>query len=55
LNPPPKADILIAWANVRFHPETGHKSAPVASLLWADFVAEVGDDRCVAIGANFFK
>jgi hypothetical protein len=23
--------------------------------LLADFVAEVGDDRCVAIGANFFK
>jgi len=23
--------------------------------LWADFVAEVGDDRCVATGANFFK
>ena len=25
------------------------------SLLLADFVAEVGDDRCVATGANFFK
>ena len=25
------------------------------SPLLADFVAEVGDDRCVATGANFFK
>jgi len=25
------------------------------SLLVADFVAEVGDDRYVATGANFFK
>ena len=25
------------------------------SPLMADFVAEVGDDRCVATGANFFK
>jgi len=24
-------------------------------LRWVDFVAEVGDDRCVATGANFFK
>ena len=25
------------------------------SPVLADFVAEVGDDRCVATGANFFK
>jgi hypothetical protein len=25
------------------------------SPLMADFVAEVGDDRCAATGANFFK
>jgi hypothetical protein len=26
-----------------------------AGRFRADFVAEVGDDRCVATGANFFK
>jgi hypothetical protein len=40
--------------DVRFTPESGqlvHSRCP----LMADFVAEVGDDRCVATGANFFK
>src|SRR5713101_2901836 len=35
--------------------ESGHSPTRSGCLLWADFVVEVGDDRCVATGANFFK
>jgi hypothetical protein len=50
-----KADIEALPLDVRFTPESGHAPTRSGCLLWADFVAEVGDDRCVAIGANFFK
>src|SRR5271165_1623489 len=42
LKSPPKADILIAWPNVRSAPESGLGAAVAECPLWADFVAEVG-------------
>ena len=50
-----KADVTLLNFDVRFTPKSGHCRAQLECLLWADFVAEVGDDRCVATGANFFK
>jgi hypothetical protein len=35
--------------------QNGYLLQQFACLLWADFVAEVGDDRCVAPAANVFK
>src|SRR5262249_32768899 len=46
---------LHALQDVRFTPESGHVQCTSSCLLWADFVAEVGDDRCVAPGANVFQ
>jgi len=53
--PGSKADMAASICDVRFTPNSGHPSAQSKCLLWADFVAEVGDDRCVAVVANFFK
>ena len=41
--------------HVCFIPMSGHSSSALVCRLRADFVVEVGDDRCVATGANFFK
>jgi hypothetical protein len=35
-------------------PESGDQSDVAPCLLCADFVAEVGNERCVAAGADFF-
>jgi coenzyme F420-reducing hydrogenase beta subunit len=50
-----KADMTLRNLDVRFTPKRGHRLSAVGCPLCADFVAEVGDDRCVATGANFFK
>jgi hypothetical protein len=41
--------------HVRFPPNSDQIADITLGPFGADFVAEVGDDRCVATGANFFK
>jgi hypothetical protein len=49
------ADIASRPRHVRFTRDSGHQSDIAPCPLCADFVVEVGDDRCVATGANFVK
>jgi hypothetical protein len=49
------ADMKAVNCDVRFTPESAYWAVSEQCPLLADFVAEVGDDSCVAPGANVFK
>jgi len=51
----PKPDVSLTPTNFRLSGQSRRDADMLARRLLTDFVAEVGDDRCVATGANFFK